>query len=76
MHRRLTDLGVPTDLHIYADRDHGFDLARSMLAATVRATTSFLERMVSNRPELDEEADQFSFPRLLQAQEWAQAQAG
>ncbi len=74
MHRRLSDLGVPTDLHIYADRDHGFDLAPSMLAATVRATTSFLERMVTNRHELDEEADQFSFLRLLQAQ--VQAQVG
>ena len=30
--------------------------------------TSFLERTVTNRPELDEEADQFSFLRLLQAQ--------
>lgn len=74
MHRRLSDLGVPTDLHIYADRDHGFDLAPSMLAATVSATTSFLERMVTNRHELDEEADRFSFLRLLQAQ--AQAQVG
>lgn len=74
MHRRLSDLGVPTDLHIYADRDHAFDLAPSMLAATVRATTSFLERTVTNRPELDEEADQFSFLRLLQAQ--AQAEVG
>jgi len=68
MHQRLTDLGVPADLHIYAGGDHGFDLAPSMLAATVRATTSFLERKVTNRPELDEEADQFSFLRLLQAQ--------
>jgi acetyl esterase/lipase len=76
MHRRLSDLGVPTDLHIYADRDHGFDLAPSMLAATVRATTSFLERMVTNRRDLDEEADQFSFLRLLQAQAQAQAQVG
>lgn len=68
LHRRLTDLEVPADLHIYAGRDHGFDLAPSMLAATVLATTSFLERTVTNRPELDEEADQFSFLRLLQAQ--------
>ena len=68
LHRRLTNLGVPADLHIYAGRDHGFDLAPSMLAATVRATTSFLERMVTNRPELDEEADQFSFLRLRQDQ--------
>jgi len=60
--------GVPADLHIYAARDHGFDLAPSMLAATVRATTSFLERTVTNWPELDEEADRFSFLRLLQTQ--------
>jgi acetyl esterase/lipase len=68
LHQHLTDLGVPADLHIYAGRDHGFDLAPSMLAATVRATTSFLERTVTNRTELDEEADQFSFLRLLQTQ--------
>lgn len=68
LHRHLTNLGVPADLHIYAGRDHGFDLAPSMLAATVRATTSFLERTVTNRPELDEEADQFSFLRLVQDQ--------
>jgi len=68
LHRRLSSLGVPADLHVYAARDHGFDLAPSMLAATVRATKSFLERTVTNRPELDEEADQFSFLRLLQTQ--------
>jgi acetyl esterase/lipase len=68
LHRRLNSLGVPTDLHIYAGRDHGFDLAPSMLAATVHATTSFLERMVTNRPELDAEAEQFTFARLIQAQ--------
>lgn len=68
LHWRLADLGVRSDLHIYANRDHEFDLAPAMLAATVRATTSFLERMVTNRDELDEEADQFSFLRLIQAQ--------
>lgn len=67
-HRRLADLGVPADLHIYAGRDHGFDLAPSMLAATVRAATSFLERTVTDRRELDEEAEQFTFARLIQAQ--------
>lgn len=68
LHRRLGDLGVPSDLHIYAGRGHGFDLAPSMLAATVQATTSFLARTVTNRSELDAEAEQFSFARLLQAQ--------
>jgi dipeptidyl aminopeptidase/acylaminoacyl peptidase len=68
LHRRLSGLGVPSDLHIYAGRGHGFDLAPSMLAATVHATTSFLARMVTNRPELDAEAEQFSFGRLVQAQ--------
>jgi acetyl esterase/lipase len=67
LHQHLTDLGVLTDLHIYAGRDHAFEVAPSMLAATVRAATSFLERTVTSRPELDEEADQFSFLRLLQA---------
>jgi acetyl esterase/lipase len=66
LHRRLTELGVPSDLHIYADREHGFELAPSMLVDTVRATTSFLDRMVTNRPALDAEAEQFSFARLLQ----------
>lgn len=68
LHRRLSGLGVPSDLHIYAGRGHGFDLAPSMLAATIDVTTSFLARMVTNRPELDAEAEQFSFARLLQAQ--------
>ncbi len=68
LHRHLTGLGVPSDLHVYAGRDHGFDLAPSMLAGTVSATTSFLERMVTDRAELDAEAEQFSFARLLQAQ--------
>lgn len=68
LHRRLDGLGVQSDLHIFAGRGHGFDLAPSMLAATVHATTSFLERMVTNRPQLDAEAEQFSFARLVQAQ--------
>jgi acetyl esterase/lipase len=68
LHRRLDGLGVPSDLHIYAGQGHGFDLAPSMLAATVHATTSFLERVVTNRPELDAEAEQFSFARLVQSQ--------
>jgi acetyl esterase/lipase len=66
LHRRLTELGVASDLHIYADREHGFELAPSMLAATVGATTSFLDRTVTSRPALDAEAEQFSFARLLQ----------
>lgn len=68
LHRRLDDLGVASDLHIYAGRDHEFDLAPSMLEATVAATASFLDRMVVRRPELDDEAEHFSFLRLIQAQ--------
>lgn len=68
LHRRLGDLGVASDLHIYAGRGHGFDVAPSMLAATVHATTSFLARTVTNKTELDAEAEQFSLARLLQSQ--------
>ena len=68
LHQRLNKLGVPSDLHIYAGRDHEFDLAPSMLEATVAATASFLDRVVVRRPELDDEAEQFSFLRLIQAQ--------
>ncbi len=67
LHQRLGKLGVPSDLHIYAGRDHEFDLAPSMLEATVAATASFLDRMVVRRPEFDDEAEQFSFLRLISA---------
>lgn len=68
LHQRLNELGVPSDLHIYAGRDHEFDRAPSMLAATVAATASFLDRMVIRQPEFDDEAEQFSFLRLIRAQ--------
>lgn len=62
LHQRLVDLGVPTDLHIYAERDHAFDRAPSMTEATVRATASFLERTVTRRQESQAEARRFGFP--------------
>lgn len=62
LHQRLLDLGVPADLHIYADRDHAFDTAPLMMEATVRATTSFLERTVTRREESEAEARRFGFP--------------
>jgi acetyl esterase/lipase len=61
LHQRLVELGVPADLHIYADRDHAFDMAPSMTEATVRATTSFLERFVTRREESEAEARRFAF---------------
>lgn len=62
LHQRLVDLGVPTDLHIYAERDHAFDMAPSMTEATARATVSFLERVVTRREESEAEARRFAFP--------------
>jgi acetyl esterase/lipase len=62
LHQRLTDLDVSAELHLYADRDHGFDRAPSMTRATVAATTSFLERMVTHREDSAAEARQFGFP--------------
>lgn len=62
LHQRLVDLGVPADLHIYADRDHAFDTAPSMTEATARAAASFLERFVTRREESESEARRFAFP--------------
>jgi acetyl esterase/lipase len=61
-HQRLLELGVSTELHIYADRDHVFDAAPSMMAATVPAAASFLRRVVTHRAESEEEARQYVFP--------------
>jgi acetyl esterase/lipase len=62
LHQRLLDLGVPSDLHFYAGRNHEFDRAPSMTTATVAATTSFLERFVIDRERMDAEERQFPFP--------------
>jgi acetyl esterase/lipase len=66
MHQRLIELDVSTELHIYADRDHEFDMAPSMTQATVAATTSFLKRVVTHREENEAEARRFSFPPVEQ----------
>lgn len=34
-HQKLLDLEASSELHIYADRDHQFDMAPSMTQATV-----------------------------------------
>lgn len=62
LHRRLTELGVSSDLHLYADRDHAFERAPSMIAATVEAVRSFLARTVTDVAESDEEARRYPFP--------------
>lgn len=62
LHQRLTALDVSSELHVYADRNHGFDRAPSMTRATVAATTSFLERMVTNREDSAAEAREYGFP--------------
>jgi acetyl esterase/lipase len=62
LYRRLADLGVPSELHTYARRGHEFDRAPAMIAATVGATASFLDRIVVN-PEADAaEIRRFPFP--------------
>ncbi|MEV6612030.1 alpha/beta hydrolase [Kutzneria sp. NPDC051319] len=66
LHQRLTALGVSAELHVYADRNHGFDRAPSMARATVAATTSFLERMVTHREDSAAETLQHGFPPVPQ----------
>jgi acetyl esterase/lipase len=66
LHQRLTALDISTELHVYADRDHGFDRAPSMTRATVAAATSFLERMVTHREENAAEARRYGFPPVPQ----------
>lgn len=62
LHQRLTELGVSSDLHLYADRDHAFERAPSMTAATADAVRSFLERTVTNKADNDAEARRYPFP--------------
>jgi acetyl esterase/lipase len=62
LYRRLADLGVLSELHTYARRGHEFDRSPSMIAATVGAVASFLDRIVVN-PEADAaEIRRFPFP--------------
>lgn len=61
LHRRLIELGVPSDLHLYASRDHEFDNAPSMLQATAAAAASFLDRMVTGRERNDAEIRRYGF---------------
>lgn len=58
-HQRLIERGIPSDLHIYAERDHGFDRAPSLLDVVVPAATSFIERTVTHRAERLQEAQAF-----------------
>jgi acetyl esterase/lipase len=62
LHDRLTDLGVPAELHIYAGRDHEFDRAPSMTAVTTAVSASFLARTVTDREASEAEAAEFPFP--------------
>jgi dipeptidyl aminopeptidase/acylaminoacyl peptidase len=62
LYHRLLDLGVPADLHLYAGRDHEFDRAPSMTAATSAAVASFLARHVTDQAESDAEALRYPFP--------------
>ena len=62
LHQRLLELGVPSDLHLYAGHDHAFDRAPSMAAATVDAVRSFLQRTVTNTADAAAEANLYRFP--------------
>jgi acetyl esterase/lipase len=62
LHQRLVELGVPSELHIYAGRDHEFDVAPSTKAVTVPTTAYFIERTVTHRDASDAEARRYSFP--------------
>ena len=62
LHRRLTGLGVPSDLHFYAERDHEFDRAPSLTEVTTAAVGSFLTRFVTGREASEAEARRFPFP--------------
>jgi acetyl esterase/lipase len=62
LHRRLTELGVPSDLHLYAGRNHEFDMAPSICATAVAAVASFLDRMVTEPDRNDEEIRRYPFP--------------
>lgn len=63
-HQRLLEHDVSTELHVHADRDHEFDQASAMLAATTRATAYFVERTVLRREEAQAEARRFAFPSV------------
>lgn len=62
LHRRLLELGVPADLHLFAGRDHEFDRAPSLTTATAAMAASFLTRFVTDKDESDAEALRFPFP--------------
>lgn len=62
LHQRLLELGVPTDLHLFAGRDHEFDRAPSLTTATSAMVASFLARFVTDKEASDAEALRFPFP--------------
>lgn len=62
LHRRLDELGVPSELHLYTGRDHEFDRAPSMLPVTVATVSSFLQRTVTDIAESADEARRYAFP--------------
>lgn len=48
LYRRLRELGVPADLHIYAGQNHEFDNATAFLTATISESALFIRRMVTD----------------------------
>lgn len=62
LHRRLDELGVPSELHLCSGRDHEFDRAPSMAEITVATVTSFLERTVIHTAQNADEAHRYAFP--------------
>jgi acetyl esterase/lipase len=62
LHRALLELGVPSDLHIYAGLDHEFDRSPTMMAATSAATALFIRRFVTHPEEALLDSQRFGFP--------------
>ncbi|MFF2324434.1 MULTISPECIES: alpha/beta hydrolase [unclassified Streptomyces] len=62
LHSRLSALGVPSSLHVYAGRIHEFDRAPTMLAHTSRDVALFLECYVTDRKRVEAEAELYPFP--------------
>ncbi|MEU9734748.1 alpha/beta hydrolase [Streptomyces sp. NPDC048002] len=62
LNSRLSELGVPSSLHVYAGRNHEFDRAPTMLAATSRDVALFLDCYMTDRKRIQAEAEQYPFP--------------
>lgn len=62
LYRRLRELRVPSDLHVFSGVDHEFDRAPSMVSAATVAAALFIERLITRRHEAENEARRYAFP--------------